>query len=238
MFAPALSRHHVRRRRTLHDILAPIPIVQKLGVLCGTWSLLLIPSVVMLTPCLLAVLPPPKDVSVFITHEVRSISTQLIEPVQAVVAKLVEPGWRVAYARRAAGAGADRASSLSLPRDRQHHGRQPAAMAQQRVQRRRGRNQQEPRRHGDAQRGLGGQGSNTRSKYPETLPVDAGFPAQHRGDARGVWDAVDLGLPARDQPALSAAAIRVAAGRSQGKGSRQRSVLDPDRPQPGELRPY
>ena len=39
---------------------------------------------------LLAVLPPPKDVSVFITHEVRSISTQLIEPVQAVVAELVD----------------------------------------------------------------------------------------------------------------------------------------------------
>jgi uncharacterized protein len=95
MFAPACLGIMCDVAGLYMTILAPIPIVQKLGVLCGTWSLLLIPSVVMLTPCLLAVLPPPKDVSVFITHEVRSISTHLIEPVQAVVAKLVEPGWRV-----------------------------------------------------------------------------------------------------------------------------------------------
>ena len=96
MFAPACLGIMCDVAGLYMTILAPIPIVQKLGVLCGTWSLLLIPSVVMLTPCLLAVLPPPKDVSVFITHEVRSISTHLIEPVQAVVAKLVEPGWRFA----------------------------------------------------------------------------------------------------------------------------------------------
>ena len=96
MFAPACLGIMCDVAGLYMTILAPIPIVQKLGVLCGTWSLLLIPSVVMLTPCLLAVLPPPKDVSVFITHEVRSVSTHLIEPVQAVVAKLVEPGWRFA----------------------------------------------------------------------------------------------------------------------------------------------
>jgi len=96
MFAPACLGIMCDVAGLYMTILAPIPIVQKLGVMCGTWSLLLIPSVVMLTPCLLAVLPPPKDVSVFITHEVRSISTHLIEPVQAVVAKLVAPGWRFA----------------------------------------------------------------------------------------------------------------------------------------------
>ncbi|HLK86047.1 MAG TPA: MMPL family transporter [Candidatus Binataceae bacterium] len=96
MFAPACLGIMCDVVGLYMTILAPIPIVQKLGVMCGTWSLLLIPSVVMLTPCLLAVLPPPKDVSVFITHEVRSISTHMIEPVQAVVAKLVAPGWRFA----------------------------------------------------------------------------------------------------------------------------------------------
>lgn len=95
MFAPACLGIMCDVAGLYMTILAPIPIVQKLGVLCGTWSLLLIPSVVMLTPCLLAVLPPPKDVSVFITHEVRSISTHLIEPFQSVVAKLVAPGWRI-----------------------------------------------------------------------------------------------------------------------------------------------
>src|SRR5579872_1192505 len=95
MFAPACLGIMCDVAGLYMTVLAPIPVVQKLGILCGTWSLLLIPSVVMLTPCLLAVLPPPKDVSVFITHEVRSISTHLIEPVQAVVAKLVEPGWRI-----------------------------------------------------------------------------------------------------------------------------------------------
>jgi uncharacterized protein len=74
--------------------LAPIPVLQKLGVLCGTWSLLLIPSVVLLSPCLLAVLPPPKDVSVFITHETPSLIVKLTEWVQAGLIKLLLPEWR------------------------------------------------------------------------------------------------------------------------------------------------
>jgi predicted RND superfamily exporter protein len=95
MFAPACLGIMCDVAGLYMICLAPIPIIQKLGVLCGTWSLLLIPAVVMLTPCLLAVLPPPKDVSVFITHEVHSVSTHTIEPIQAAVAKLVAPGWRV-----------------------------------------------------------------------------------------------------------------------------------------------
>ncbi len=78
--------------------LAPIPIIQKLGVLCGTWSLLIIPSAVLLTPVLLSILPPPRDVSVFITHEVPSLSTRLIEPVQRLLATLLRPGARIAAA--------------------------------------------------------------------------------------------------------------------------------------------
>jgi uncharacterized protein len=50
---------------------------------------------VLLTPVLLAVLPPPKDVSVFITHEVPSLSTRLIEPVQRALAGLLTPRRRI-----------------------------------------------------------------------------------------------------------------------------------------------
>ena len=44
---------------------------------------------------LLAILPPPKDVSVFITHEVPSLSTHLIEPVQRMLAGLLTPRMRI-----------------------------------------------------------------------------------------------------------------------------------------------
>jgi uncharacterized protein len=74
--------------------LAPIPVLQKLGLLCGTWSLLLIPSVVLLSPCLLAVLPPPKDVSVFITHETPSLIVKITEWVQAGLIRLLMPEYR------------------------------------------------------------------------------------------------------------------------------------------------
>ena len=76
MFAPAFLGIMCDVAGLYMICLAPIPIIQKLGVLCGTWSLLIIPSAVLLTPVLLAILPPPKDVSVFITHEVPSLSTR------------------------------------------------------------------------------------------------------------------------------------------------------------------
>ncbi len=95
MFAPACLGIMCDVAGLYMICLAPIPIIQKLGLLCGTWSLLLIPSTVLLTPVLLAILPPPRDVSVFITHEVPSLSTRLIEPVQRVLAGLLTPRARV-----------------------------------------------------------------------------------------------------------------------------------------------
>src|SRR5580704_16247865 len=95
MFAPAFLGIMCDVAGLYMICLAPIPIIQKLGVLCGTWSLLIIPSAVLLTPVLLAILPPPKDVSVFITHEVPSLSTRLIEPVQRALAGLLTPRMRV-----------------------------------------------------------------------------------------------------------------------------------------------
>ena len=76
-------------------MMVPIPIIQKLGLFCGTWSLLIIPTVVLMTPVLLAILPPPRDVKVFITREVPSVSTHIIEPLQKGLAQLIKPGWRV-----------------------------------------------------------------------------------------------------------------------------------------------
>jgi predicted RND superfamily exporter protein len=98
MFAPACLGIMCDVAGLYMICLAPIPIIQKLGLLCGTWSLLLIPSTVLLTPVLLAILPPPRDVSVFITHEVPSLSTRLIEPVQRVLAGLLTPRTRVVTA--------------------------------------------------------------------------------------------------------------------------------------------
>ena len=95
MFAPAFLGIMCDVAGLYMICLAPIPIIQKLGVLCGTWSLLIIPSAVLLTPVLLAILPPPKDVSLFITHEVPSFSTRLIEPVQRVLAGLLTPRMRI-----------------------------------------------------------------------------------------------------------------------------------------------
>ena len=95
MFAPAFLGIMCDVAGLYMICLAPIPIIQKLGVLCGTWSLLIIPSAVLLTPVLLAILPPPKDVSVFITHEVPSLSTRLIEPVQRMLAALLTPRMRI-----------------------------------------------------------------------------------------------------------------------------------------------
>jgi uncharacterized protein len=95
MFAPAFLGIMCDVAGLYMICLAPIPIIQKLGILCGTWSLLIIPSAVLLTPLLLAILPPPKDVSVFITHEVPSLSTRLIEPVQRMLAVLLAPRARL-----------------------------------------------------------------------------------------------------------------------------------------------
>ena len=95
MFAPAFLGIMCDVAGLYMICLAPIPIIQKLGVLCGTWSLLIIPSAVLLTPVLLAILPPPRDVSVFITHEVPSLSTRLIEPVQRMLAGLLTPRMRI-----------------------------------------------------------------------------------------------------------------------------------------------
>jgi predicted RND superfamily exporter protein len=79
-------------------MMVPIPIIQKLGLFCGTWSLLIVPTVVLMTPVLLAVLPPPRDVKVFITREVPSVSTHIIEPLQKGLAQLIKPGWRIGTA--------------------------------------------------------------------------------------------------------------------------------------------
>ncbi len=76
-------------------MMVPIPIIQKLGLFCGTWSVLIVPTVVLMTPVLLAILPPPKDVKVFITREIGSVSTHIIEPLQEGLAQLIKPGWRL-----------------------------------------------------------------------------------------------------------------------------------------------
>jgi uncharacterized protein len=98
MFAPALLGIMCDVAGLYMICLAPIPIIQKLGILCGTWSLLIIPSAVLLTPVLLAILPPPRDVSVFITHETPSLSTRLIEPLQRALAGLLTPRLRLVAA--------------------------------------------------------------------------------------------------------------------------------------------
>jgi predicted RND superfamily exporter protein len=73
---------------------APIPLLKKLAILYGTWSLLLIPTIEFLTPVLLAVLPPPRDVSIFITRTVPSLSTRIIGPAQRLFAETIAPRWR------------------------------------------------------------------------------------------------------------------------------------------------
>jgi uncharacterized protein len=69
--------------------LVPIPVVRQLGVFCGTWSLLLIPTVVLLTPVLLAVLPPPNNVERFITRSESTMSMLVITPLQRVFVRIV-----------------------------------------------------------------------------------------------------------------------------------------------------
>lgn len=75
-------------------MMVPIPIIQKLGLFCGTWSLMIIPATVLLSPVLLAMLPPPKDVRQFVTGESGSISSRTIEPVQRALATIIRPRWR------------------------------------------------------------------------------------------------------------------------------------------------
>ena len=77
-------------------MMVPIPIIWRLGLFCGTWSLMIIPTVVLLSPVLLATLPPPSDVKQFITGEVPSLSTRAIAPLQRMLATIIKPGWRIA----------------------------------------------------------------------------------------------------------------------------------------------
>lgn len=69
--------------------LVPIPMIRNLAIFCGTWSLLLIPAVVILTPVLLAVMPPPKDVAWFVTRTESSVSTRVIAPLERVFLSLI-----------------------------------------------------------------------------------------------------------------------------------------------------
>ena len=124
MFAPAFLGIMCDVAGLYMICLAPIPIIQKLGILCGTWSLLIIPSAVLLTPVLLAILPPPKDVSVFITHEVPSLSTRLIEPVQRVLAGLLTPRMRIVTTAVALPLAVAARISRDEPSGRQRHDRQ------------------------------------------------------------------------------------------------------------------
>lgn len=95
MFAPALLAI-VGDALGLYFIwFVPIPMLQKMAILYGTWSMLLLPTIELLTPVLLAILPPPRDVSVFITREVPSTSTRLISPLQRFFARAISPEWRV-----------------------------------------------------------------------------------------------------------------------------------------------
>ncbi len=79
-------------------MMVPIPIIWRLGLFCGTWSLMIIPTVVLLSPVLLAMLPPPGDVKKFITGENASVSSTAIAPVQRALSTLIKPGWRVGAA--------------------------------------------------------------------------------------------------------------------------------------------
>lgn len=76
-------------------MMVPIPIIWRLGLFCGTWSLMIIPTVVLLSPVLLAMLPPPRDVTKFITAEAPSLSLRAIAPVQRVLAAIIKPRWRI-----------------------------------------------------------------------------------------------------------------------------------------------
>jgi len=68
--------------------LVPIPVVRQLGVFCGTWSLLLIPTVVLLTPALLAIMPPPANVARFIAGSESTMTMLVITPLQQVFARV------------------------------------------------------------------------------------------------------------------------------------------------------
>ncbi|HLK86210.1 MAG TPA: MMPL family transporter [Candidatus Binataceae bacterium] len=94
MFAPACLGILCDAAGLFMLFLAPIPIIRNLGQLCGTWSLLLIPSVVLLTPALLAVMPAPIDVGVFVRHETPSLIVALAGRVQRGLLRLLAPGWR------------------------------------------------------------------------------------------------------------------------------------------------
>ena len=232
MFAPACLGIMCDVAGLYMTILAPIPIVQKLGVLCGTWSLLLIPSVVMLTPCLLAVLPPPKDVSVFITHEVRSISTHLIEPVQAMVAKLVEPGWRIGTLGVLIVLGAIVLHLSSLRAIGNTTVGSPLLWP----------NSEFNQAEAEINKNLAGtvtlnvvwEGKVAHAlKYPETFQSMQDF--QHNIEAmHGAYGTLSISdyLRATNR-SDSWRRPGMAAGRSERTGSRQRPLLDPDRPQPG-----
>jgi len=79
-------------------LLVPIPVIEKLGIFCGTWSLMIIPTVVLLSPVLLAILPAPGDVEQFITGEGASLSSMTIAPVQRALSTIIKPGWRTVSA--------------------------------------------------------------------------------------------------------------------------------------------
>lgn len=69
--------------------LVPIPMIRNLAIFCGNWSLLLIPAVVVLTPALLAVMPPPRDVAWFVTRTESSITTRLVAPLERLFLSLI-----------------------------------------------------------------------------------------------------------------------------------------------------
>ncbi len=98
MFAPALLAIICDALGLYFVWFVPVPLLKKMAILYGTWSMLLIPAIELLTPVLLAVLPPPRDVSIFITRTAPSLSTRLISPLQRFFARTISPQWRAASA--------------------------------------------------------------------------------------------------------------------------------------------
>jgi predicted RND superfamily exporter protein len=91
MFAPAMLAILCDAIGLYMVYLAPVPLLKNLAIVHGNWSMMLILNIELLTPALLAVLPVPRDLSVFMTREHPTLSTRIIRPAQIFFEKLVQP---------------------------------------------------------------------------------------------------------------------------------------------------
>jgi uncharacterized protein len=68
--------------------IAPIPAMERFALFCGFWSLMLIPTNVLLAPLLLSALPPPRNLKRIIDTDARGGVHHLIRRILRVIARL------------------------------------------------------------------------------------------------------------------------------------------------------